>query len=258
MMTLIDSMIGKIGAAVGIFGAVLGTFITLDKWTSKSAKQDFASYLKQTDFGQVTAHIPSGLRELFERIFGQKHFSMRCLFSSFLFSLGALGLLLVLYVMDNPHGRGPAFSQAFLWFTRIEIIQIFVISFVADYFNLLKTRLVISHLPSWKWHMVPLVIVVVVDFLLGFFIYVFWMLLASNLADMVQSLFNVYTPNPINNFSGYIDFVSRLISHHVRYGFQWAIYEFRTWEVFNSRAPRTMTILSLDLPPLWRDARFHC
>jgi len=24
------------------------------------------------------------------------------------------------------------------------------------------------------------------------------------------------------------------------------------------RAPRTMTILSLDLPPLWRDARFHC
>src|SRR5258705_8264481 len=25
-----------------------------------------------------------------------------------------------------------------------------------------------------------------------------------------------------------------------------------------SRAPRTMTILSLDLPPLWRDARFHC
>src|SRR5258705_104429 len=26
----------------------------------------------------------------------------------------------------------------------------------------------------------------------------------------------------------------------------------------NLRAPRTMTILSLDLPPLWRDARFHC
>jgi len=25
-----------------------------------------------------------------------------------------------------------------------------------------------------------------------------------------------------------------------------------------TRAPRTMTILSLDLPPLWRDARFHC
>jgi hypothetical protein len=25
-----------------------------------------------------------------------------------------------------------------------------------------------------------------------------------------------------------------------------------------SRAPRTMAILSLDLPPLWRDARFHC
>ena len=23
-------------------------------------------------------------------------------------------------------------------------------------------------------------------------------------------------------------------------------------------APRTMTILLLDLPPLWRDARFHC
>jgi Abortive infection alpha len=31
-------------------------------------------------------------------------------------------------------------------------------------------------------------------------------------------------------------------------------------ELFNFyyRAPRTMTILSLDLPPLWRDARFHC
>jgi hypothetical protein len=30
-----------------------------------------------------------------------------------------------------------------------------------------------------------------------------------------------------------------------------------TSEIYK-RAPRTMTILSLDLPPLWRDARFHC
>jgi hypothetical protein len=28
--------------------------------------------------------------------------------------------------------------------------------------------------------------------------------------------------------------------------------------LINLRAPRTMTILSLDLQQLWRDARFHC
>jgi len=33
---------------------------------------------------------------------------------------------------------------------------------------------------------------------------------------------------------------------------------FRVIEANHIRAPRTMTILSLDLPPLWRDARFHC
>lgn len=27
---------------------------------------------------------------------------------------------------------------------------------------------------------------------------------------------------------------------------------------FYYRAPRTMAILLLDIPPLWRDARFHC
>jgi ATP-dependent exoDNAse (exonuclease V) alpha subunit len=34
---------------------------------------------------------------------------------------------------------------------------------------------------------------------------------------------------------------------------------FVNWNpTIDDRAPRTMAILSLDLPPLWRDARFHC
>ncbi len=29
-------------------------------------------------------------------------------------------------------------------------------------------------------------------------------------------------------------------------------------QVGGYRAPRTMAILLLEIPPLWRDARFHC
>jgi hypothetical protein len=36
------------------------------------------------------------------------------------------------------------------------------------------------------------------------------------------------------------------------------VLEFVQASLLDLRAPRTMTILSLDLPPLWRDARFHC
>jgi hypothetical protein len=140
METLILQQFGKAGNIAALFASTLGLFVFIEKMSSTRARADFTNYLKSTDFAGAVVNLPYDTRALFERVFGTRHFSLRCVSASVLFSIagvaGAYGFL----ILNNPaylrFAQEPRFAASFgAWATW---------SLVPDYLNLLKTRVALN------------------------------------------------------------------------------------------------------------------
>ena len=77
-LSTIISYPGTIASVAGVFSITVGIFVAAEKFFSSEALALFARYLKSSDFSETVVHLPDGTRALFERVFGARHFSWRC------------------------------------------------------------------------------------------------------------------------------------------------------------------------------------
>ena len=84
-----------------VAGSVLGVFELGERFASQQAKDALSKWLLTFDV-QKTKALPDGTRELFERIFGKRHFSLKCFIRSAAFSLGAIAFIGILVFMVDP------------------------------------------------------------------------------------------------------------------------------------------------------------
>src|SRR4051812_10875159 len=84
----IVQFVGTSSAPVVVAGSVLGVFELGERLASQRAKDALSQWLLSFDIQRAKA-LPDGTREFFERIFGERHFSLKCFIRSAVFSLGA-------------------------------------------------------------------------------------------------------------------------------------------------------------------------
>jgi hypothetical protein len=174
MISTILEQFGKPLSLITLCSLTFGLFVFIENMSGKQARADFARYLKSTDFAKAVVHLPNDTHVLFERVFGARHISWRCVKTSILFSVAAFAIIVVLNFLNDPtlwrswtlitweHGR--VFFYLFVAYA--------IWSIVPDYFNLLKTRKVLGLITTRQINRPSaLVAILFADFLIGYAIF---------------------------------------------------------------------------------------
>src|SRR6516162_8416268 len=100
--TDIIQLFGTGSVPVVVAGSVLGVFELGERFASQRAKDALSKWLLTFDV-QKAKGLPEGTQELFERIFGERHFSLKCFVRSAAFSLGAIAFVGFVILLIDPN-----------------------------------------------------------------------------------------------------------------------------------------------------------
>jgi hypothetical protein len=156
----IIQLFGTSSVPVIVAGSVLGVFELGERLASQRAKDALSKWLVSFDI-QKTKALPDGTQDLFERIFGERHFSLTCFIRSAAFSLGATIFIGVLFILIWPQELAiwkDTFFKGWLFFPGRWLISVLWLpwTIVIDYVSLLKTRLVLRTLTRLRNNLLAL------------------------------------------------------------------------------------------------------
>jgi hypothetical protein len=131
-----------IGSWIGIAGFVWVLFERADKVMKQDAKEKISIFLINFDFKKKINTFPEYFISIFDSIFGDKHFSIKCIMRSCFSSLLSL-LLICLFqisISEIPEYDKEAYIILPIYIFFLGIL----INFIPDYISLLETRYLIS------------------------------------------------------------------------------------------------------------------
>jgi hypothetical protein len=140
--TEIIQLFGTGSVPVIVAGSVLGVFELGERFASQRAKDALSKWLLSFDIQKAKA-LPDGTQELFQSIFGERHFSWKCFIRSVSFSCGAMAFIGILALSINPHLIKAAIVLG--WTSLAEWLPW---SIIIDYISLLKTRVVLRSIST--------------------------------------------------------------------------------------------------------------
>jgi hypothetical protein len=190
--TDIIQLFGPKSVPVIVFGSVLAVFELGERLAAQRAKDALSKWLLTFDVQKAKA-LPEGTQELFERIFGERHFSWKCFVRSAAFSLGAIALISIVCLLINPHASEVFYPVAEDWLRELSpfgyawIFVTFMLlwSIVIDYISLFKTRLVLGLL--LRMHRRPMIVALVI-LAVDFIVYKIIFMVGAALSQMVPLL----------------------------------------------------------------------
>jgi hypothetical protein len=152
----IVQFVGTSSVPVVVAGTVLGVFELGEKLASQRAKDALSKWLLTFDVRKAGA-LPEGTQELFDRIFGKRHFSLKCFIRSVMFSLGAIALIVILlflinskqfFEIENDALSTPRFLNFPRWLPWSAVWLPW--GLLVDYVSLFKTRLILAVLTRMR------------------------------------------------------------------------------------------------------------
>jgi hypothetical protein len=193
--TDIIQLFGTGSVPVVVAGTVLGVFELGERFASPRAKDALSKWLLSFNI-QKAKVLPDGTKELFEKIFGERHFSLKCFVRSAAFSLGAIAFVSIVRLLINPHpsevfepGRGPASPYWTNWMTFGTVFGLWLPwSIVIDYISLFKTRLIlVLLLRMHRGITIVAIAILAMDYIVYIFIFSVGIALALDLRVVVVS-----------------------------------------------------------------------
>jgi hypothetical protein len=158
---------GSVPVLVG--GTVLGVFELGERFASQRAKDALSQWLLTFEVQKAKA-LPDGTQELFERIFGEHHFSWKCFGRSAAFSLGAILFLALIGFLVDPKRLVSIFTQL----STFNIVLIWLPwAIFIDYISLFKTRVIMRILAQLNWPRILMIGILAIDFLVYKSIFLF-------------------------------------------------------------------------------------
>jgi hypothetical protein len=124
-----------------VAGTVFGVFELGERLASQRAKDALSRWLVSFDVQNAKA-LPEGTQELFERLFGERHFSWKCFVRSAMFSVGAMAFAGLLCLLVSPESFGREFGSVVL-FGGFFLTLWLSLSIFIDYLSLFKTRIIL-------------------------------------------------------------------------------------------------------------------
>jgi hypothetical protein len=138
----IIQLVGPKAVPVVVAGSVLGVFELGERLASQRAKDALSKWLLTFDVKKAAGTLPDGTQELFERIFGERHFTLKCFIRSVAFSLGTIAFISIICLLINPNPRA-VFDTSL-----VDPWMVFALwipwSIAIDYVSLFKTRFVLG------------------------------------------------------------------------------------------------------------------
>jgi hypothetical protein len=165
IFNLIGEHWGKLLTAAAIYGSVWTLFAGCDRYFSGEMKGDFARWLRTADLTAFAARFPCGTKAFFEKFFGRKHFSWECVSGSL--SVSVLCLSILFLIMGGIPWRQMTLPQI------ASFVGVILWIIIADYLNLLKSRIVINYFSAKSNSVKRITVVLITDFLLTLPIFVF-------------------------------------------------------------------------------------
>ena len=166
---------------VWVAGIVFGSFAIIEGLLSDDIKKQLSERLKSNP--GALDNLPLIASELFERVFGKSHFSLRCLFASVVASLSFITFMytLRLFLVVATHENDGAIDvyqyilQELSFPFASEVRAGFAVSVIAnlvlDFIGLLKTRIIIRFLVMKKPSVVGAILIAVADGVFSFLIF---------------------------------------------------------------------------------------
>jgi hypothetical protein len=175
-------MIGLISPLLWIAGCTFALFAFLDSVASPAISKKLYDYVKLRS-GAINT-LPQVAANLFEVLFGPKHFSARCFLSSLTASIISISgmyilrtLLLLLAVSPAPsflesiHFLLEEIQYPFNEIVRESFFISLFANLIFDYISLFKTRLIIKYLLRKQFSITLGMTFVICDFVFSFFLF---------------------------------------------------------------------------------------
>ena len=193
---------GSVPAIVA--GFVLGVFELGERFASQRAKDALSKWLLTFDVRKAGV-LPDGTQELFERIFGERHFTPKCFLRSAAFSLGTIAFISIVCLLINPNPRA-VFDTSLVepW----EVFGFWIPwSIVIDYISLFKTRVVLGLLSRLRRRaMIVKLVILGVDYVVYKCIFFLLAVLVLESMMIVNAVSSMDWENVISMESTYIAF----------------------------------------------------
>jgi hypothetical protein len=147
-------LFGTGSVPVLVAGSALGVFELGERFASQRAKDALSKWLLTFDVQKAKA-LPDGTKELFERIFGERHFSWKCFIRSATFSLGAMVFIGILGLLITPKEALQAMRMVFVAIVYQGDWRVLALwfpwSIAIDYVSLFKTRVILRVLTRMRF-----------------------------------------------------------------------------------------------------------
>jgi hypothetical protein len=215
LLTVIIQSLGPGSVPFVVAGTVFGVFELGERLASQRAKDALSRWLLSFDIQKAKA-LPDGTQEIFERIFGERHFSWKCFVRSAIFSLGATAFILVLLFLIYPKETSAliaTFFQGFwLWITEWLLWSILI-----DYVSLFKTRLILRIISSIRRQITLIAVAIVcIDYIAYKLIFGVSLILFEQIVSVIQLGVFIRTNTP-----EYLLFRAPFIPHGINWYFVW-------------------------------------
>jgi len=135
-----------------IFGGIWHAFARIDPLISPTAKRQLANWLLHVDVHAGLNRWPGVFLAIFDRVFGSRHFTLKCFRRSAYFSVASVLILTVVWASIRPD-EFQTFLHGDLAFDRFLFpILILLMNVIPDYVSLLQTRTLLGFLkPEYHW-----------------------------------------------------------------------------------------------------------
>jgi hypothetical protein len=160
----IGTYLGAGSVPVIVGGFVYGVFKLGEKLASPQAKAALTHWLQTADVRKV-AGLPQYTMEIFERVFGERHLSLKCLWRSAAFSVASI---LVIFLLIEIFTSYMYIKEVVSNGLRLRLeLEFFVLwlswAICTDYVSLYKTRIVVRFLIDHELRILPSIIVLATD-----------------------------------------------------------------------------------------------
>jgi hypothetical protein len=161
----ITELLGTASVPVVVAGTVYGVFELGQKLASQRAKDALAKWLVSFDVRKAKA-LPDGTREIFERIFGERHLSLKCFVRSAMFSLATIAFMAILCSLIYPRAVFVIMNETFVEPNGWEPLILWIpLSIFIDYISLFKSRVILRMLTRMQAGKMAIAIpILVIDF----------------------------------------------------------------------------------------------
>ena len=144
-------------------GGLWFLFEKAEKALSEESRDRVVAWMQERDLGSAFQALPSHFALLFDRVFGEKHWSRRCFERSIIASFAAVIVAFTVLASLNP-GVLTAFGDSGELWDLVTTFFVYVMlsvffNVLPDYVSLLETRIVIGYMRGSLWRILGLVIV---------------------------------------------------------------------------------------------------